>query len=202
MNAQVARGPLAYQRKFTLDIAQSAFAFAPGWGSFGGIQVALSDMLGNQHYYFLLANTAESSDEFLERFNVGGTYLNFTHRLNYGYGAFRFAGRFVDFIRDELFYERTHGIYGLFSYPVSKYYRIETGMSFMKSYREEYCIPAVFLRGSGLGWLTMATAWGYPPLMAPYSLMKDMLLTRLSTVEHWDCFPRTLLGEVSNNQVT
>ena len=52
----------------------------------------------------------------------------------------------------------------------------------MKSYLQGFYIPAVFLRGFGLGWLTMAIVWEYLPLTALSSLMSDMWLIRLSTV--------------------
>jgi outer membrane protein assembly factor BamA len=93
-------------------------------------------------------NSATSTDDFWDSFSGYATYYNRKSRVNYGYGAFRFAGTFVDFIRDELFYERDHGVYGLLSYPFSKYWRIETSMGFMKSLREDYFLD--FVRNSYL----------------------------------------------------
>ncbi|UCE20444.1 MAG: PD40 domain-containing protein [Gemmatimonadota bacterium] len=134
LSTQVTRGPLTYRKKFTLDIAQSAFAFSPGWGSFGGVQVAFSDMLGNHHYYFLLANTAEASQEFLERFNFGATYLNLTHRFNYGYGAFHLANDYYnDF--DGWYFQRDYGVFGAVTYPLTKFERIESSLQIKKSDR-------------------------------------------------------------------
>ena len=134
ISSRVAQGPVTYRKKFTLDIAQSAFAFAPGWGSFGGVQVAFSDMLGNHHYYFLLANTAEASHEFLKRFNVGATYHNFSHRLNYGYGAFHLANDYYnDF--DGWYFQRDYGLFGAVTYPLTKFERIESSFQIKKSDR-------------------------------------------------------------------
>lgn len=134
ISASIVRGPLTYRRKLTLDIAQSAFAFAPGWGSFGGVQVAFSDMLGDHHYYFLLANTAQSSSEFLNRFNLGATYLNLTHRVNYGYGAFHLANDYYNDY-DGWYFQRDYGLFGAVTYPFSKFERIESSFQIKKSDR-------------------------------------------------------------------
>ena len=72
----------------------------------------------------------------------------------------------------------------------------------MKSCPVEFCIRVAFLKEFGLGWLTMLTVWGYLPLMVPYSLMKGMWLTPLSTVGHWDCCQRTWLREVNRRLAT
>ncbi len=140
-----------YKRDFTLDFAYAQVGYTPSpyyGGTYGQGMLMFSDMMGDELILISAGNSATSTEDFWDSFNGAVTYYNRKSRVNYGYGGFRFAGRFVDFIRDELFYERTHGIFGLFSYPVSKYYRVETGMSFMKSYREDYFLQ--FVRDSYL----------------------------------------------------
>ena len=130
-----------YKRNFTLDFAYSQFGYSPSTyygGAFGYAFLMFSDIMGDEMILIAAGNSATSTEDFWDSFSGYATYYNRKKRVSYGYGAFRFAGTFVDFIRDELFYERDHGIYGLLSYPLSTYYRVETTMGFMKSYREDF----------------------------------------------------------------
>jgi Tol biopolymer transport system component len=52
------KSSVKYDTDYSMDIAQSAIAYDPVYGTMGGLQVALSDILGDNIYYFLLANTA------------------------------------------------------------------------------------------------------------------------------------------------
>jgi hypothetical protein len=113
-----------YKTDYSFDIAQSTIAYDPIYGTAGGLQVAFSDMLGNHAYYFLLTNTAETRDEFLESFNGGVTYLNRGRRLNWGMGVFHLYDEFYN-DRDQYFYERQAGTLGFFSYPLSKFNRLD-----------------------------------------------------------------------------
>ncbi|HLA39334.1 MAG TPA: DPP IV N-terminal domain-containing protein, partial [Candidatus Glassbacteria bacterium] len=141
-----------YKRDFTLDFAYAQVGYSPSpyyySSTYGQALLMFSDLMSDELILIAAGNSATSTDDFWDSFNGGVTYYNRKNRVNYGYGAFRFAGRFVDFIRDELFYERDHGVFGIFSYPFSTYYRIETGMSFMKSYREDFFLN--FTRDSWL----------------------------------------------------
>ena len=135
-----------YKRDFTLDFAYAQVGYAPSpyyGGAFGQALLMFSDIMSDELIFVAAGNSATSTADFWNSFNGAVTYYNRKQRVNYGYGAFRFAGRFVDFIRDELFYERDHGVYGMISYPLSTYYRIETGMAFLKSYREDFFLDLV-----------------------------------------------------------
>jgi len=126
-----------YQGEYSLDIAESAISTDPVFGTSGGAIVALSDLLGNEQYYFLLYNTAETQSDFLSSFNVAISRVSLGQRTNYAYGIYRFSGRRYDLtVQDEFFYERVYGGYFSLSYPLSKFERIETGMSLSSSNRE------------------------------------------------------------------
>ena len=126
-----------YQGEYSLDVAQSAISTDPVFGTSGGAIVALSDLLGNEQYYFLLYNTAESQSDFLSSFNVAISRLSMGQRTNYAYGIYRFSGRRYDLtVRDDFFFERVFGGYFALSYPLSKFERIETGVSLSSSSRE------------------------------------------------------------------
>lgn len=123
-----------YEGEYSLDIAQGAIATDPVFGTGGGAFASLSDLLGDDQYYFLLYNTAESQSELLSSFNFAISHLSLGQRTNYAYGIYRFSGRRYDLTdRDEFFYERVFGGYAALSYPLSKFQRIETSMSLSNS---------------------------------------------------------------------
>lgn len=128
---------LKYQGDYSLDIAQSAISTDPVFGTAGGAFLALSDVLGNEQYYFLIYNTAQSQDELLSSFNLAISRLSLGQRTNYAYGIYRFAGRRYDLTdRDEFFFERAYGGYFALSYPLTKFQRIETSVSLTNSDKE------------------------------------------------------------------
>jgi Tol biopolymer transport system component len=126
-----------YEGDYSLDVAQSAISTDPVFGTSGGAVLALSDLLGNDQYYFLLYNTAQSQDELLSSFNVAVSRVSLAKRTSFAYGIFRFAGRRYDLRdRDEFYYERVFGGYLALSYPLSKFERIETSISLSNSNKE------------------------------------------------------------------
>ncbi len=128
---------LKYAGKYSLDIAQSQISTDPVFGTSGGALVAFSDLLGNDQYYFLLYNTAQSQDEFLESWNIAITRVSLFQRTNYAYGIFHFSGRRYDLRDPDLFFfERTFGGYFTLSYPLSKFKRIEVSTSLANSDKE------------------------------------------------------------------
>ncbi len=126
-----------YQGDYSLDVAQSAISTDPVFGTSGGAFLALSDLLGNDQYYFLLYNTAQSQDELLSSFNLAISRISLGQRTNYAYGIYRFAGRRYDLTdRDEYFFERAYGGYFALSYPLTKFQRLETAVSITNSNKE------------------------------------------------------------------
>ena len=119
-----ARGVAKYRHKFSFDIAQSAVSYDAVYGALGGFQTALTDVLGNRQYFFLLSNNSESKDEFLKTFNVAVTYVDRTRRLNYGCGVFHLYDDYYDRI-DGLYTERQYGGAAYLGYPLSKFRRLE-----------------------------------------------------------------------------
>jgi len=113
-----------YNTDYSFDIAQSSIGYDPVYGSIGGIQAAVSDILGNRMFYFLLTNTAESKDELLESFNFGVTYINRERRLNWGVGAFHLYNEYYNDY-EQYYDEREAGLISLLSYPVSKFARFD-----------------------------------------------------------------------------
>ncbi len=78
--------PLRYEGEYSLDVAQSQISTDPVFGTNGGAFLALSDLLGNHQYYFLLYNTAQSSSELLSSFNLAISSISLQQRSNFAYG--------------------------------------------------------------------------------------------------------------------
>ncbi len=115
---------VVYRKKFNLDVAQSQITQDPIFGTSGGAQLAMSDMLGNQQYYFLIYNTAQSRDDFLNSFNVAVTRVDLSRRLNTAIGGYHFAGTYYNFAQG-FYYERRYGGFASVSYPLSVFQRLE-----------------------------------------------------------------------------
>ena len=125
---------LRYAGEYSLDIAQSAISTDPVFGTTGGAILSLSDILGNEEYYFLLYNTAQTQSEILSSFNVAVSRVSMGQRTNFAYGIFRFAGRRYDLTdKDEFYYERVFGGYFTLSYPLTRFERIEASVSVSNS---------------------------------------------------------------------
>ncbi len=126
-----------YGGDYGLDVAGSQISTDPVFGTAGGAYLALSDLLGNEQYYFLLYNTAQASDEILESFNLAVSRVSLQQRANYAYGVYRFSGRRYDLTDPDIyFYERVFGGYFSLSYPLSRFKRIETTTSLSSSNKE------------------------------------------------------------------
>jgi len=153
---------LPYRRKFTFDVAQTAIAYDPIFGFIGGAQVTVSDLLGNQYYHFLLFNTAETSSEFLGRFNIGITKVDLRRRLNLAYSVFHFAREYFTYSQGFFFERRYGGTFSL-SYPLSVYSRFEATSSGWKSERNFFIgggINEAVLVSNSVSYVVDNSIWG------------------------------------------
>ncbi len=127
-----------YTPRFSLDVAQGAVGYEPdpSVGN-GGMVLALSDMLGDHFILMSINNSAKSRSDFLRNLSLGATYVNRTHRLNWGAGGFHFVGDYYD-AAGHRFYERMVGVTGLASYPISKFRRFDFSTVLKYSDRENY----------------------------------------------------------------
>ena len=163
ISASVANASIKYDTDYSLDIAQSAIGYDPVYGSIGGVQLAMSDILGNHAFHFLLTNTAQTKDELLKSFNVGVTYINKERQLNWGVGAFHLYDEFYNDI-DQYYFERQIGVISLFRYPISKFHRLDLTSSARYSGRElnfgNTTRNAVLLTNY-LSWIYDNSLWDY-----------------------------------------
>ena len=126
-----------YEKEYTLDYAQSEISTDPVFGTQGGAVFSLSDLLGDDNYYFLIYNSAQVQSEFLKSFNVALERVYLGERTNYGFGIFNFSGERFDLQDpDQEYYERTFGGYFILNFPISKFQRIEASVSIANSDKE------------------------------------------------------------------
>jgi WD40 repeat protein len=121
--------------KVSLDFAAADAMVAPGYASSQGAQFLASDMLGN-HILFLGVSAFQAGDlsQFVDSFSGNALYLNMSHRLNYGFGVFRYKGLFRD-VSYDIYEDSGLGGYFLASYPLSPYHRVELQLGMQKSRR-------------------------------------------------------------------
>ncbi len=131
------QGAAKYTKKFSFDIAQSAVSYDAVYGALGGFQTALTDVLGNKQYFFLLSNNTDSKENFLSSFNVSMTYVDRTHRINYGYGLFHLYNDFDDRV-EGIYTERQYGGVFYLAYPLSKFRRFESSLVIRQSDRDYF----------------------------------------------------------------
>ncbi len=155
---------LKYHEEYSLDYAQSQVSTDPVFGTRGGAIFSLSDLLGDDNYYFLIYNTANDQSEFIKSFNVQITRVNLGSRTNYGYGIFHYSGRRYDIREsDEYFYERSFGGFYLMHFPLSKFQRIEASVTVANS--DKQVITGVVERkallvSNSLSWVMDNSLWG------------------------------------------
>ncbi len=152
-----------YKKKFNLDIAQSAISQDPIFGVTGGAQLAMSDMLGNQQYYFLVYNNAQTRGEFMKSWNVAVTRVELSKRANYAYGGYHITGRYYDQV-DSFFEQRQIGGFVAASYPFSVFNRIE-GSTNIRKEKRIYDIRGETVNGlvvsNAISYVKDNSLWGY-----------------------------------------
>ncbi len=130
------KNELKYKKEYSLDIATTNISNDPVFGTNAGGVLAMSDLLGNDQYYFLIYNNSETGEEFFKSFNIAISRVSLQHRLNYAYGVFHLSGKRYDYGDDFAYYERTFGGYFAVSYPLSFFRRIDAGITIANSNRD------------------------------------------------------------------
>lgn len=126
-----------YKLKYSIDFAQTAVAYDPIFGFLGGAQMGISDLMGNRYYHFLVANTAQTTSEFLGRFNVAVTMVDLTHRSNHAIGFFHFSNDYYSPYQG-FYFERAVGLRTALNYPINVFHRLEFSTSLWQSSKDFY----------------------------------------------------------------
>ncbi|MDH3891489.1 MAG: hypothetical protein OEV49_10440 [candidate division Zixibacteria bacterium] len=196
IDSKYSRATVKYNTDYSFDIAQSNVGYDPVYGSLGGFQAAMSDVLGNHAYYFLLTNTATTRHELLQSFNVGVTYINKERRLNWGLGAYHLYDEyFNDF--DQFYFERQAGAIALLSYPISMFHRVDLTTLARYSKRESrfrFNEREVFLATHYLSWVFDNSLWD---ISGPIEGRRyNFTLGVTSSLDRMTNFSRTALADI------
>ncbi len=157
------KNELRYKKEYTLDIATSSITADPVFGTTTGGILSMSDLLGNDQYYFLVYNNSQTGDEFFKSFNIAISRVSLENRLNYAYGVFHLSGQRYDFGDDFSYYERRYGGYFALSYPLSFFDRIESSTSLANSFRDftlETINRRALLLTNSLSYVRDNSIWG------------------------------------------
>ncbi len=133
-----------YHRKMTLDFATGGVSVTPGYGGVQGAAFLLSDLL-NDHLVYGSVGSFQSRElgSFFKNLNGSLVYLNQRHRINWGVGAYRFAGRIFEGDLFASYEERAEGVLGMLRYPLSRHSRVEGTVTMEHSDRVDFDLPTV-----------------------------------------------------------
>ncbi|MEO8512648.1 MAG: BamA/TamA family outer membrane protein [Ignavibacteria bacterium] len=157
------KNQLKYKKEYSLDIATTNITADPVFGATAGGILAMSDLLGNEQYYFLVYNNSETGEEFFKSFNIAISKVSLGQRLNYAYGIFHLSGRRYDLGDDFSYFERTFGGYFALSYPLSFFRRIDASISLANSKRsvtEERVNRRALLLTNSISYTKDNSIWG------------------------------------------
>ncbi|HSM17094.1 MAG TPA: hypothetical protein VK845_08900 [Gemmatimonadales bacterium] len=140
-----------YAQRLTIDIAAGEIVAIPGFGGAQGAAVLMSDML-NDHLLFASVSSYQGSEfgSIFSNINADVIYINQSHRLNWGVGAFRHQGANFEGDRTVAYNEETAGGMAVVRYPLSRYNRVEASMVVEYSDRLDFTLPVDEFRRKGL----------------------------------------------------
>jgi Tol biopolymer transport system component len=178
-----------YKKDYDMDIAQTQVSQDPIWGTNGGALLAFTDLLGNDQYYVLLYNNAQSRDDFLRSMNFAVSKLSLGKRTNFAYGIFRYSGRFFNF-KDDFFYEDRAGGFFTLSYPFSHFKRFEfsTNLSYSDKDVTGFNRRYAWLTSNFISFIHDNSIWSYtgPIEGARYNIsVGNTYDIRFSNVNYW-----------------
>jgi hypothetical protein len=148
--------PTPYKQRYSLDFAAGEAVVAPGLGSAQGALVVFSDLLSDHALIGTLSSFSYSGSGFgnlLE--NIGGSafYLDQTHRINWGVGAYRLRGLFYEADFTSQFQETAYGVLGQVRYPFSRFRRLEAEFRLEHSDRFDFASDVVTGELRRVAWL-------------------------------------------------
>lgn len=157
------KNQLKYKKEYSLDIATTDITADPVFGATAGGIIAMSDLLGNDQYYFLVYNNSASGEEFFKSFNIAISKISMGQRLNYAYGVFHLSGKRYNYGDAYSYFERTFGGYFALSYPMSYFRRIDASISLANSKRsvtEERINRRALLLTNSISYTKDNAIWG------------------------------------------
>ena len=151
-----------YRPKVSLDLAQSYVMQDPEFGTSGGVQIALTDVLGDHHYYLFLSNTAESTEDLWSSFNFALSRFDLRRRVNLAWGIFRLDEHYPEGYYYSRYRERRTGGFLSVQYPLSIFERIEGNLVVRSSVRDWFSGESqrLFLLSGFVSYTKDNSLWG------------------------------------------
>ena len=161
ISGDVVRKAARYKRRFGLDIAQSQVANDPEVGMSGGVQLAMTDMLGDYRYYMLLSSAGGRKEEVLKNVNAALSRVDLSRQTNWAAGLFHLSDRHFSRYEGD-FRERRYGGYLSLQYPFSKFCRVESSLVLRNSDKEWVSGERrkALLLSQFVGYMVDTTLWG------------------------------------------
>lgn len=164
INSEAKKNSLNYEKRFSFDIATTALTVDPVFGANTGGIISLSDLLGNERYYFLVFNNSAGDADFWNSFNIAISKVSVEKRMNYSYGVFHLSGRKYDLGSvNTSYYERSFGGYVSVAYPLSFFRRLEMSVGLSQTIRnyELYDNNRSLILSNYLSYVRDNTLWGW-----------------------------------------
>jgi len=117
----------AYKKKLTLDIAQGTLSTQSATESGGGLELFLTDMVGEHQIYLLLYSYSQEWKRILRETNIYLSYTNQAKRFQWTLGAYHLFNRDYSGIYDT-YEEESIGIVGSVAYPFSRFRRLQASL--------------------------------------------------------------------------
>ncbi|MEW6482819.1 MAG: BamA/TamA family outer membrane protein [bacterium] len=124
-----------YSKKFTLDYRNGSLLYDSRQGLFANIQMAGSDILGNNRFVL----TTNYNTGLLDFSNLSLFYLNLSKRPSMGIGLFKKQNSY--FGTNTEFTDSEYGIIGSLDYPFSKTRRIEQEV-LLEGWERSHALPS------------------------------------------------------------
>ena len=148
--------------KLKLNFAQGEIGMLTTRQTAAGLELSLTDIVGDRNLYLFLANNAREWSEVLKETNVAAIYNSNLKHWRFGFGAYHLNLHTYD--RYEGSYsERIIGVIGTANYSISRFTRLELGAMIyhskrttFKSSRDDiiFDCTASFIRDNSLWWTT------------------------------------------------
>ncbi len=142
VTSEESRSGQPYHRRFQFDIAAGRAVFIPSVGGSQGVSVLFSDLFEEHTLFFNVSTFQEQGlGGVLDNLSATAIYLNQHRRLNWGAALFRFKGSSYTGGFDVAYDEDAIGGGAFLRYPLTRFTRLEGGMTLEHSRRLDFYVP-------------------------------------------------------------
>lgn len=167
-----------YRASFSPDYIYGSGAYSSLYGAMGNFSLGISDMLGDHRFYI----DAELYGDILYS-DLMISYWYLKHRIDFAVGAFQLADFYLYYPDTSIYFNyirrARRGVSTLISAPMSKFFRLETGVDGMAITEEEYY--GCWIDAQGYLYYTDSSIATYPLFQANGAVVFDNAVWKYST---------------------